>query len=111
MMQEVIADIFNKAVGGPEKDVHRPGHKQAEPRQRDKYYHQLPLCCKPPQPKRRGQQRHHGNQIFSNKNRQRDKFPQPSGVALIRENKERFKFSSITSRRKVIKREPIQATR
>lgn len=34
-----------------------------------------------------------------------------SGVALIRENRERFKFSSITSRRKVIKREPIQASR
>lgn len=94
---------FRQRVGRAEKDVPSSGHKQAD-RQRDSdFYHQLPLCCKP---HNQSTTASNGTTVIKSlaiKIANEIIHGAESGVALIRENRERFKFSSITSRRKVIK--------
>lgn len=88
MMQEVIADIFDKGSVVRKKMSHRPGHKQAD-RQRDSdFYHQLPLCCKP---HNQSTTASNGTTVIKSlaiKIANEIIHGAESGVALIRENRE-----------------------
>lgn len=103
MMQEVIADIFDKGSVVRKKDVPSSGHKQAD-RQRDSDF--ITSCRCAVSPHNQSTAASSGTTVIKSlaiKIANEIIHGAESGVALIRENRERFKFSSITSRRKVIK--------